>query len=184
MGISSQVLKPAYFNSLRTEQQFGYIVYANVSVMQRLGGMVFIVQSPTKTPQQIEAATREFFRQSLSVVQNMTLEEYSQHQQALVAALSQPPQNLTEEAGNYWYQLINGYVDFEMDQELIDAVNGVDLVQWQQFYQSYFIAGNEASLLLISNGKTIKDSVKPIESYQLIDALDEFKQDAESLIYK
>jgi secreted Zn-dependent insulinase-like peptidase len=88
MGISSQVLKPAYFNSLRTEQQFGYIVYANVSVMQRLGGMVFIVQSPTKTPQQIEAATREFFRQSLSMVQNMTADEYKQHQQALIAALS------------------------------------------------------------------------------------------------
>jgi secreted Zn-dependent insulinase-like peptidase len=108
MGISSQVLKPAYFNSLRTEQQFGYIVYANVSVMQRLGGMVFIVQSPTKTPVQIEAATREFFSQSLQVVQNMTLEEYSQHQQALIAALSQPPQNLAEEAGDYWYQLIHG----------------------------------------------------------------------------
>jgi secreted Zn-dependent insulinase-like peptidase len=184
MGISAQVLKPAYFNSLRTEQQFGYIVYANVSVMQRLGGMVFIVQSPTKTPQQIEVATRKFFRQSLSVVQNMTQQEYSQHQQALIAALSQPPQNLTEEAGDYWYQLIHGYVDFEMDQKLIDAVNGVSLVQWQQFYQSYFIAGNEASLLLIANGKTTKDRDKPIETYQLIDTLVEFKQDANNLIFK
>lgn len=184
MGISSQVLKPAYFNSLRTEQQFGYIVYANVSVMQRLGGMVFIVQSPTKTPQQIEAATREFFRQSLSMVQNMTADEYKQHQQALIAALSKPPQNLTEEAGDYWYQLIHSYADFEMDQALIDAVNNLDLTQWQQFYQSYFIAGNEASLLLVSNGKAKGANAKEVENYQLIDSIAEFKQDAESLVFK
>jgi secreted Zn-dependent insulinase-like peptidase len=184
MGITSQVLKPAYFNSLRTEQQFGYIVYANVSVMQRLGGMVFIVQSPTKTSAEIEAATRLFLEQSLQAVRNITAEEYSQHQQALIAALSQPPQNLAEEAGALWYHLIHGYGDFEVDQELIDAINALDLVQWQQFYESYFIAGGEASLLLTSSGKISKGSEKLLENYQLISDLDEFKQSAESLGFK
>lgn len=184
MGITSQVLKPAYFNSLRTEQQFGYIVYANVSVMQRLGGMVFIVQSPTNSPAEIEAATREFFKQSLEVVQNMTVEEYSQHQQSLIAALSQPPQNLAEEAGDYWYQLIHGYSEFELDRELIDAINSLDLTQWQQFYQSYFVAGNERSLLLVSSGKTKKDADKLIQQYQLVDDIDKFKQTAENLGFR
>ncbi len=184
MGITAQVLKPAYFNSLRTEQQFGYIVYANVSVMQRQGGMVFIVQSPTKTSAEIEAATRVFFEESLQAVRNITLEEYSQHQQALIAALSQPPQNLAEEAGDYWHQLIEGYVDFEVDQELINAINMLDLAQWQQFYESYFIAGGEASLLLTSSGKISNGAEKLLENYQLINDIDEFKKDAESLGFK
>jgi secreted Zn-dependent insulinase-like peptidase len=184
MGITSQVLKPAYFNSLRTEQQFGYIVYANVSVMQRLGGMVFIVQSPTKTPAEIEAATREFFKQSLATVQDMTVAEYSQHQQSLIAALSQPPQNLAEEAGDYWYQLIHGYDDFELDREMIAAINSLDLTQWQQFYQSYFFTGDERSLLLVSGGKTKNSVDKLAQQYRLIDDVDGFKQTAESLGFK
>ena len=181
MGISSQVLKPAYFNSLRTEQQFGYIVYANVSVMQRLGGMVFIVQSPTKIPLEIEAATRIFFKQSLQVVQDMTLDQYSQHQQALIAALSQPPQNLAEEAGDYWYQLVHGYENFELDQKLIDAINALDLAQWQQFYQSYFIDGSERSLLLVSEGQVKSEYDSLAKKYKLIDSVSELKQTAESL---
>lgn len=184
MGVTSQVLKPAYFNSLRTEQQFGYIVYANVSVMQRLGGMVFIVQSPTKTPAEIDAATREFFKQSLQVVKNMTLEEYSLHQQALIAALSQPPQNLAEEAGNYWYQLVHGYENFELDQKLIDAINALDLAQWQQFYQSYFIDGGERSLLLVSEGQLKSEYDLLAKKYKLLDNVSELKQTAESLGFK
>lgn len=91
---------------------------------------------------------------------------------------------MTEEAGDYWYQLIHSYADFEMDQALIDAVNNLDLTQWQQFYQSYFIAGNEASLLLVSNGKAKGANAKEVENYQLIDSIAEFKQDAESLVFK
>ena len=102
----------------------------------------------------------------------------------MIAALSQPPQNLAEEAGDYWYQLVHGYENFELDQELINAINTLTLVQWQQFYQSYFIDGGERSLLLVSEGQVKSEYDLLAKKYKLIDSVSELKQTAESLGFK
>jgi hypothetical protein len=64
---------------------------------------------------------------------------------------------------------------------LIDAINALDLAQWQQFYQSYFIDGSERSLLLVSEGQVKSEYDSLAKKYKLIDSVSELKQTAESL---
>ena len=53
----SKSLEAGYFNSLRTEQQLGYVVFANYYPLLTVPGITFVVQSPVANVAHIHEAT-------------------------------------------------------------------------------------------------------------------------------
>ena len=48
------ILTPDFYNELRTEQQLGYIVHSGLRYDTKALGLIFIVQSASHTPIEIE----------------------------------------------------------------------------------------------------------------------------------
>ncbi|MEH6550398.1 MAG: insulinase family protein [Pseudomonadales bacterium] len=180
MGLTAQIVKSAFFHSLRTEQQFGYIVFASPVILERTPGMVFVVQSPERSVAEITAAIELFIEEQHATLADMTEEEFARHRQALISALSEPAQNIGQQTGDYWFDLVHGYAEFDSKQQLVSALESLGLQQWQAFFGNYFQPAVQRKLVLYAPGKAglpeVVDGVK-------IDDFDEFKAKLEGKNY-
>jgi secreted Zn-dependent insulinase-like peptidase len=148
MGVTAQLLKAPFYSSLRTEQQLGYIVYGVPKVTLKVPGLMLLVQSPTATPETIQAAMLSFIAGFAEQVQAEGEEAFIRQRQALVAAVDKEPENLSQQSGIYWRQIALGYQQFDMRDELIGHIEAVEYQQWLSFYQQRFVEQLDRSLWL------------------------------------
>ena len=120
------ILRPAYFASLRTEQQLGYVVAALPAAFRLQGGMAFVIQSPVAPPAELKARTSAFLDAQQERFQTMPAEEFARNQAGLIAQLTQKDNNLGERGGRYWRDLTLGITTFDGAQQLADAVAGLE----------------------------------------------------------
>jgi len=152
MGLTAQVLRPGYFNDLRTEQQFGYVVYASPMVLERTPGLVLVVQSPGRSADDIVSASWHFLQNSGDAIMAMTPAQFDQHRATLIELLTEPPRNIDEQAARFWDQLQQGYTGFDRNDQLVAALQALRLDEWQQFYRQRFTPEAGAELVLVSPG--------------------------------
>ena len=76
MGLTGQIIRTPYYHSLRTEQQFGYVVYAATTVLERMPGLTFIVQSPVADAATLLAASDKLLQEFDQTAQTMTVPEF------------------------------------------------------------------------------------------------------------
>jgi len=175
MGLTGQIIRTPYYQSLRTEQQLGYIVYAATTVLERTPGLTFSVQSPVADAGQLYQASLDMLRQFGATVDSMSAEQFDQHRQALLSLINRPHQNLGSVAGYMWDQLLQRYLQFDRREQLSAALEKVTLAQWQAFYHRYFLPEPRRSLLVLSPGE--RQMVKGNwASLQPIGSPDAFKQ--------
>lgn len=155
MAVATQILRAPYFQTLRTEQQLGYIVFATTLPIFDVPGMGFIVQSPTADVSRILKSTDEFIgaqrakwlddkAEKLSDLR----EEFAQHKLGLLNELAQKPRNLSEQSEKYWSDLSLGRTNFDTRAQLIEAVSGLSFEAWQNWLRSAF----ESSATMIAPG--------------------------------
>jgi secreted Zn-dependent insulinase-like peptidase len=61
-ALTAQIIETPFYQSLRTEQQFGYVVYAGYMPILTVPGVAFVVQSPRYKTDQIEKAMTIFWQ--------------------------------------------------------------------------------------------------------------------------
>lgn len=126
-AVLQQAIGADFFNELRTEQQLGYIVFATNRKYKEVPGVVFVVQSPVASVDEIHQSMVDFFS-GFTVDQ----EQLEQHKQAVVVDLMKKPKNLAEQAGRYWQDIVRDYTDFDYRQRLVAAVESITLEQFNQ----------------------------------------------------
>lgn len=119
-------LRDAYFKTLRTEQQTGYVVRAtNEDVFKHLF-QVFIIQSSTYSPVELLFRTEAFLDNYARLLgDEITEERFNQMKSALITSLKEKPQNL-EAMGELLFKL--GYEhdgNFNWVQERIEALEAL-----------------------------------------------------------
>ncbi|RMF19155.1 MAG: peptidase M16, partial [Gammaproteobacteria bacterium] len=124
-SLIGQIIAPAYYERLRTEQQLGYIVFASPYPMLEVPGLAFIVQSPKANGTRLHEATRTFLSDYLSTLTNMEPDAFALHKQALVTRLSEPEKRLEQRADRYWTEIDRGNTAFDSRDKLIAAVQAL-----------------------------------------------------------
>jgi secreted Zn-dependent insulinase-like peptidase len=152
MGLTGQIIQTPYYQSLRTEQQLGYVVYAATTVLERWPGLSFIVQSPVADPASLVRASEELIQQFGSTVEAMTPAEFEKHRSALVSLINRPHKNLYSKAGYFWDQIRQDYQRFDRREQLTQALERVKLVQWQAFYRDNFLPVPRRALVVTQAG--------------------------------
>jgi secreted Zn-dependent insulinase-like peptidase len=181
MGLTAQIIKPGYFHQLRTEQQFGYIVYAAPAVLERTPGLMLVVQSPSRSLNDIYAASAEFMRESGDEFAAMTEQEFDQHRQTLIDLLTEPAKNIDEEFGRYWDQLMQGYQQFNRTEQLVAELETLKLKEWQAFFQQQILGSQGRQLLISESAERANDRVQAATTE--VEAVGEFKQKLEGRAY-
>ena len=152
-ALAAQLVKQAFFTELRTEQQLGYAVFARSTPFRHQGGLSFIVQSPVASPAALEQAILEFLDARPDAVRNLSEEAFAQHKAGLISDLTERDKNLRQRSERLWRDLDLGYLGFDSNQQLADAVADLSQAAMVDFMEALRQRARDKRLIIYSLGK-------------------------------
>ncbi|HQQ63964.1 MAG TPA: insulinase family protein [Pseudomonadales bacterium] len=177
MMMLAQVVKSAFFQSLRTEQQVGYIVNCAYLPMARVPGIAFLVQSPTRGVGDINKKVDAFIEEYFAFLNSRDDAWFEQQRQAVLTQLQEKPHNLAEQSMEYWSDMTLGYTGFNQRQLQAEALQQMTKAELLDVYRSTLLDKNRRQLLVASPGKAgIKDLLDgSSKQYIYVDNTDNLK---------
>ena len=118
VGLLARMLRTEYFNSLRTEQQLGYVVTVVPVVFRTQPGLAFVVQSPVAAAGQLETATYDFVQAQLERFRALPESVLEQHKRGFIARLLERDKNLYSRSQRLWSDLDVGIVSFDSREQI------------------------------------------------------------------
>jgi len=152
-ALAASMLRQAYFSSLRTEQQLGYVVSVNNQVLRDRSGLAFVVQSPVASAAQLERATQEFLNQHIDTVTAMPEEAFASYQQGLIGRLVERDKNIRQRGQRLWSNLDLGVTTFDMREQIARAVGDLTKADMVAHLTREAARFNDDRLLVYSNGQ-------------------------------
>lgn len=152
-ALATSVLRQAYFTSLRTEQQLGYVVAVANQTVREQSGIAFLVQSPVASPAELTRRTGAFLHAELETVRAMPDAEFESYRQGVVGRLEERDRNLASRGARLWTDLDLGITSFDSRSRLAAAVAELgkdDLLDYLTGVVSRF---ENERLLVYSNGR-------------------------------
>uniref|UniRef100_A0A8C1TNZ3 Insulin-degrading enzyme n=1 Tax=Cyprinus carpio TaxID=7962 RepID=A0A8C1TNZ3_CYPCA len=107
-----QIISEPCFNTLRTKEQLGYIVFSGPRRANGVQGLRFIIQSE-KAPHYLESRVEAFLKTMEKSVEEMGEEAFQKHIQALAIRRLDKPKKLAAECAKYWGEIISQQYNFD-----------------------------------------------------------------------
>ena len=131
MAILANMLQSPFFQSLRTEQQLGYVVGAYPYSLFGYPGIALLVQSPSASVDQIQTAISEFNANFVSQDVAQVCQAMSLSAAAVATQWSEKPKNFAEQVGEYWQDLQYGELNFDSKQRLASLAASRQCDDWR-----------------------------------------------------
>ncbi len=158
-GLTSQVLRSPYYNELRTEQQLGYVVLVTPSVLRRVPGIAFVVQSPVAGAGKVLDVSQTFLTQYRRTLAEMSADEFTAYKQGLISRLRERDKNLVDRSLRFWSDLDVGFTTFDSREQIAQQIEQIDQAQLLAFYDRLLELAQKQRLVIYSRGKF--DAVPP-----------------------
>ncbi len=152
-GLAGQLLRSAYFSSLRTEQQLGYVVSAGPRRLEKRGGNIFLVQSPVASALAVEEATQEFMQQYIDAWPALSNAEFDQQKSGLINRLTESDKNLSERSQRYWQDIYDEHYTLDSREQIATAVAKLSKDDMLAFFVDLQKRLSQQSVLIYSKGK-------------------------------
>lgn len=152
-GLLSQLVRSPYFTDLRTEQQLGYVVAATNGRQYKTPGLVFVVQSPVASSEQVREATIDFVDGYANVLANMPAEEFAAAKAGYLNALREKDKNQHGRAQRYWGDLLFDIKTFDGNELIATEVEELDQATMQAAVKTLQEKLANAYYLVSSPGK-------------------------------
>jgi len=120
--IASQILSPHFFQQMRTEKQYGYLVGIGFVPINRYPGIAFYIQSPNYEASHLHSAMDEFINECHLLVEEMPDEDWLHLQQGLASQLQEKDTSLRIKSQRFWTSICNKETDFKQKKRLIDTI--------------------------------------------------------------
>lgn len=152
-ALTVQLIRQAYFTSLRTEQQLGYVVAATNRPLRNLGGIAFIIQSPTASPAGLEQATRTFLDAQIPALEALSEEAFAERKAGLITLLTKRDENLAQRSQRYLADLNLDITSFDSLQVIADEVKRLTKTQMLDSLRSLIDRFETQRLIVYSTGR-------------------------------
>lgn len=152
-GLAGQILRSAYFSSLRTDQQLGYVVSAGVRKFNTRSGNLFLVQSPKAGVEDLEQATLTFMQNYIDSWQNLSDAEFAQQKSGLISRLTESDKNLGQRSQKYWQNLNDENYNFDSNEQIAAEVEKIGKAEMGSFMQDILKRLKSKRILIFSPGK-------------------------------
>ncbi|RUO32190.1 peptidase M16 [Aliidiomarina sedimenti] len=123
----NQLISPGFFSELRTEQQLGYMVGTSYVPMNGRPGLLFYVQSPHASLDEMETAIRDFIRSFCEQLIEVPDAVWQSAKQSVIAQLTDRDPNLRVRAQRMWTSININDTDFSLAQAMADKVSSTQL---------------------------------------------------------
>jgi secreted Zn-dependent insulinase-like peptidase len=133
ISLLATIMRTPFFDSLRTEQQLGYVVDARTMPILKTNGLALVIESPVADPVELETRINNFLQQYSSELGAMPAATFAEFKAGLVRDFTEPPQGLSELSNRYWSDIM--VEEYSQDSALqmaaaIEVLSLEDLVSW------------------------------------------------------
>ncbi|GGB86856.1 peptidase M16 [Marinobacterium zhoushanense] len=129
VALLNEILATPFYNQLRTEQQLGYIVFANFLPLSEVPGLALVVQSPVADPVRLEQAYNLFLDQMQTALAELPEQTLEGFRRSLISRIDQRDNSLKERSSRFWRELDRENTEFDTPEKMIAAVQQVTRVQ-------------------------------------------------------
>ena len=157
-ALLGRLLANPFFNSLRTEQQLGYVVFAGPRPFEKHPGVIFVVQSPKLDPIGIEGRVEQFLNDQKAVLSGLTDQELEQYRQGLIGDLLKKDDNMDERNGRFWQGIASDELDFENRLKIADEIRKLKPADMQSALAR--LMENKGKLVIRSFGEPHKKAYR------------------------
>ncbi|XP_012215276.2 insulin-degrading enzyme isoform X1 [Linepithema humile] len=151
LELLAQIISEPCFNTLRTKEQLGYIVFSGVRRTNGSQGLRIIVQSD-KHPQYVEKRIDAFMDSILHHISDMSDEQYDRHKKALATLRLEKPKKLSSQCAIFWSEISSQQFNFDRANIEVAYLKTITREQLLNFYKEiiYGEARHKLSIHVIS----------------------------------
>ena len=176
----ASVIQTPFFSQLRTVQQLGYVVFANMIPVAQVPGLVFTVQSPDNLPDDLELAISEFLAEFESMVTSLPDEEFEAYRNGVIQQILTEDTTLSDRSQRYWRAIDREDHDFNDDEELAAVLENLQRSEFEGFVREFLDRQKESRLIFLGYGEKLEkpDDYLYLQGRRIDDRI-AFKRDAE-----
>lgn len=165
-AVMGQLLSSPFYDSLRTEQQLGYVVSANYTSIMRAGGIVMLVQSPSHSSQQLFDRINAFTEQFSPTIDTLDDATLAHYKSAIRSQLLERDHTLGDLASTQWSLLNLQELNFDYRQRMARAVDQLSVADiqaaWKAFKQApAFTAASDKGVPANDRDYNASQTLKP-----------------------
>ena len=176
--ILARHLRVRAFETLRTEEQLGYAAGGGALDLYKHPMVILYIQTPVKGPQEMLdrfTAYTEEYSDELAALPEASFEKFKA---GVLTALTEPPKNLSAEAGPFVSDWAIEHYDFDTRVKLIAAVNAATLQDVQRFYEETVFSEASSRIVIQLRGKRYSERpFATVDGGVVIDDIDKFHND-------
>ena len=149
-----------YYNELRTNQQLGYVVFAEKSIIDNIMYFIILVQGRKETPDKVDLAIDKVTEKLKTRIDSLTQNEISAFKDNLKALIVKENVNLKEKTDDIFKEIVLETYDFNRKQMLLSTLETIvknDVVS--MFEKVFFSEPAKLSVQIYAQG-----SLPPIET--------------------
>ena len=172
----SQLLSPLFFQRMRTEKQYGYLVGVGYIPINRYPGIAFYIQSPDSDAIELMNAIDEFIEQALAYLQTIDKQEWQHLQQGLASQLQEQDTSLRIRSQRFWAAICNKDHDFSHRDLLVAEILQLNFIDIEETLTTQLLqqaSPDRISLISLKNAEEINDLNKMSAQ---IKSITDFKQ--------
>ncbi|PDH36355.1 MAG: peptidase M16 [Halieaceae bacterium MED-G27] len=175
--VLSRHLRVRAFETLRTEEQLGYAAGGGSMTLDKHPMVTFYIQTPVKGPQDMLDRFDAYRGEYEVELAELTPDSFEKFKAGVLTAYTEPPKNLSDEAGPFVGDWADENYDFDTRDKLISAIEAVTLESLQSFYLDTVMAESPSRILIQLKGKRYADEpFAAIEGATVIENVEAFHQ--------
>jgi len=148
-----QIIGQRFYKSLRTEQQYGYVVGLTTYAFDETPVALFYIQSPKAHPSELRAKIQEFMEAQTEYLVGLTDEEFEGFREGLLSSINKKFDNVYAKGNTLHSDLIYERYNFDNRAQLTAAVKALSADDIAAFYKEDILSDNRRSMTMWSIGK-------------------------------
>lgn len=104
--VGHSLLKSSFYTELRTRQQLGYIVHSQISLSEKVLGVLFLIQSENFDPMDIAERVYKWKKDALPLIKKTSAEEFEKYKAAVASELREKDKTIAERHYTNIFELI------------------------------------------------------------------------------
>ena len=148
--VTSHLLSPLFFQEMRTEKQYGYLVGVGYVPINRYPGIAFYIQSPHTDAISLTQAIDEFIN-SLEMLTEINDDNWLHLINGLAGQLQEKDNNLRIKSQRFWAAICNNDLTFSHREQLVSAILALSFKQVKNFIKSQLMVAAAPDRIILSS---------------------------------
>ena len=147
--VTSHLLSPLFFQEMRTEKQYGYLVGVGYVPINRYPGIAFYIQSPHTDAIALTKAIDDFITNSIEMLNDLSEENWTHLIHGLAGQLQEKDNNLRIKSQRFWAAICNKDILFSHKEQLVTAILSLEFTQIKSFIKNQLIATSDPDRIIL-----------------------------------